>query len=95
MHIYIATLVRRDRDNEPGEDILLQHHADTTPAGLAVKVDESLDQEEREWGHEIPRNFSDILIECQNASGRFGPLSIGEDTDLSCEYLLFTSIEEV
>ena len=91
MKLYVATLLRREEDHE----LCLQHHVANTPLELAIKIDDALKQEEKEWDQEIPHSFDDILMECDHGNVFSGPLSIGVDTDLSWEYLLFVSVEEL
>lgn len=92
MKIYIGTLVEKCADGQ----VFIQTHVSGSHYGLAFIIADALSTEERERNIEIPRDIHDILYECErgNQDDGSGPLSIGEDADLSHEFLLSTTIEE-
>lgn len=93
MKIYIGTLIEKMPDGQ----VFVQTHVSGTHYGLAVLIDDALSIEEIERETEIPRDFTDILCECErgNIDDGSGPLSIGEDADLSHEFLLATTVRDI
>lgn len=92
MKLYIGTLIERSEQFEPTIITLVSESS----AGLANQIDDSLSLIEQGREVEIPRDFVDILIECENGNQDSEPLSIGEDSPFAeVEFLLSTTIKEI
>lgn len=90
MKHYIGTIIEKCADGQ----IFAQTYVSGTECGLAVLLDDALITEEEERGIEIPRDFCDILAECTLGNQNSEPLSLGEDADLSHEFLISTTIKD-
>ena len=90
MKLYIGTLI----ENQDGQ-AFVQTHVSGTHWGLATLIDDAISVEENERSISFPRDFSDILHECEFGNQHNEPLSIGEDVPFAPEILLSTYVAEV
>lgn len=85
MKLYIATIALHNEDGISHE----RTFASKDRVILTAQVGAFLDTEG------VPHDHFDIFHECSIGNEKGEPLSLGVDTDLCREYLLFTSIQEV
>ena len=93
MKVYIGTLIEKCADGQ----LFIQTHAAKSAIELAMAIEYALRTEENERGIDIPRDVNDIKLECSRDNQSWGgdPLSIGDDIDLTHEFLLSTKIVDL